>query len=142
MTKKKSPEKSTGFNIMVVDDEAEIATTMANNLGALTGHNVTFFSDPVKGLHEFLKNPYHMLITDICMPFVDGYELIRQLRRERPNCQVIVITGHKNLENVVRAQRYGASYIFFKPVDPEELEQAVGTMYKRHLYWQNRLAEF
>ncbi len=142
MTKKRSKEKNTGFNIMVVDDEVEIATAMANSLEGLTGHNVSSFSDPVRGLQEFLKNPYHVLITDICMPFVDGYALIRQLRQERPNCQVIVVTGHKNLENVVRAQRYGASYIFFKPVDLEELEQAVGTMYKRHLYWQNRLAEF
>jgi len=129
------------YHIMVVDDEVEIATGLAETLAALTGHQVVPFSDPYRALQSFLKQPYHLVITDISMPNIDGFELLHRMREQVPVCQFIVVTAHKTLEIVSRSRRLGAARVFFKPVDIEQLEKAVQEIFEQHQYWNDLLIQ-
>lgn len=129
------------FRIMVVDDEPEISQGLATTLHALTGHETAAFDDPYRALQDFLHKSYHLVITDIKMPNIDGIELVKRMKNQRPSCKFIVITAHKTIEVVSQVNRLGASYIFYKPVDVAALEEAVQFLYGRYLYWQDRLAE-
>ena len=125
------------FKIMVVDDDPGITSYMSAILKKNNFH-CTSFNDPVLALHDFLKNPYHLLITDLSMPGIDGYKLIKRLRTERPSCSIIIVTANKSLETVSRSQRSGASYIMFKPLEPDEIIQAAQVMYRRNQYWHDQ----
>lgn len=129
------------FNILIVDDEEDLAKTIASSLQALTDYKIEAFSDPYKALQRFIKAPFHLVITDITMPNIDGFELIKRMKSHRPNTDFIIITAHKKIEIVTRARRLGAAYIFYKPVDIEALLKAVDTMYGRLMYWINKLNE-
>ncbi len=129
------------FKIMVVDDEAEIARGLAENLELITGHSVEYFSDPYLAIQAFKKKNYHLVLTDVSMPHIDGFEMIKTMKARRPPTFFIVVTAHKTIEIVTRSMRLGASYIFYKPVELKPLELAVETMYQRFLYWVGKLAE-
>lgn len=134
------PRKSS-FRVLFVDDEPGVAEFFASALEDLTGFQVQPFADPYLALQTFLKEPFHLVITDIMMPRIDGYELIKRLKEQQPSCAFIVLTAHKDIEVVSRTNRLGASYIFFKPFDIDALVEAVNDVHKRHLYWQKQLAE-
>lgn len=129
------------YRIMLVDDEREVAETLASTLEALTGHTIKSFSDPYRAVQAFLKEPCHLVLTDVMMPDIDGFELLKMMRAERPSCDCVIITGHKTVEVVSKARRLGAAYIFYKPVDVAALEKVIEELYVRYLYWQARLAE-
>lgn len=137
----KIPPAKSKFKIMVVDDDPSITLLMSAMLKEFK-YNHEVYNDPVLALREFLKKPYHLLITDIDMPFMDGFELIKRLRLERPSCDFIVVTGNKSLENVSRSQHCGASHIFFKPVEPADLKSALAIIYDKYIYWRNQVIEF
>ncbi|MEW6218163.1 MAG: response regulator [Thermodesulfobacteriota bacterium] len=126
--------------IMVVDDEPEVSQSLASTLSLLTGQAVEPYEDPYLALQAFLKMPYDLVITDISMPRIDGYELIRRMRALMPACDFIVVTAHRNAETVQRARVAGAARLFFKPVDVAALEAAVGETMARHDYWARLLA--
>lgn len=129
------------LNIMVVDDDPSITLQLSAILKK-HGFTCTTFNDPVLAMQDFLKNPYHLLITDISMPYIDGFELIKRLHLKRPSCYFIVVTSHNTLEVVSRSQRCGATYIFLKPIKPGELAKAINTMYSRHRYWLDMVQTF
>ncbi|MCK5679996.1 response regulator [bacterium] len=145
VTKKSTPSEirhlKSAFNIMVVDDDPSITLQIS---AVLKKHDFacTVFNDPVLAMQDFLKNPYHLLITDISMPYIDGFELIKRLHLKRPSCYFIVVTSLNTLEVVSRSQRCGATYIFLKPVKPNELAKAIKTMYSRHRYWLDMVQTF
>ncbi len=126
---------------MIVDDEKEIVEGMTSSLTSLTDYKYKAFDDPYRALQTFLKNPFHLVLTDISMPHIDGFELIKRMKEKSPSCDFILITAHKSVEVVTRARRLGAAYIFYKPINLEEIIQSIETMHKRYLYWLGKLKE-
>ena len=127
------------YQIMVIDDEPEILTLMNRWLGF--DYNVTCFSDPWQALRAFKKGGFHLLITDVYMQEMDGFELLKGVQTLKAHVNTIVMTAHKNLSHAVRAQQHGADYIFFKPLEMDEFKMAVKTLYNRYLYWIKVLEE-
>ena len=66
-----------------------------------------------------------IVITDVKMPGVDGFEVLRRVRSVAPETEVIVITGVKEAENAFRALREGAFDFFNKPFKVEEIDAAI-----------------
>jgi len=129
------------FKIMVVDDEPVIVKLLTDNLASLTNHSITGFTDPYLAIQAFQKETFHLVLTDINMPNIDGFALLKQMNAHRPSSHFMVITAYKNIEVVARSMRLGASYIFYKPIDLEAVIAAVDTMFGRYLYWVERLNE-
>jgi len=119
------------YRIMVVDDEPAIAEGLATNLSFLTGHEFHPFHDAAKALAAFEDEPYHLILTDLTMPELNGFDLLEKIKSIQPVIETIVITAHRSEDVVQSSQTIGATDIFFKPVDLEALEKAVVNCYQK-----------
>jgi DNA-binding NtrC family response regulator len=129
------------YRIFVIDDEADTAELIASSLSALTDHTIISFDNPETAIETYMKKPSDLVITDLNMPNIDGFEVIEKLKDRNLNTDFIIVTGNRNIQTVVHGRWLGVSYLFFKPVDIDDLTNAVETMYKRACYWEDRLRE-
>jgi DNA-binding NtrC family response regulator len=108
-------------NILLVDDEQDVRKSLAGFLSKL-GHRVTGAANGLEGLREFHSQPFDLVITDIRMPGMDGLELLQRIKEiERSPVDMIIITGHGDMDNAVKALKYGAFDYLQKPVNVREL---------------------
>jgi DNA-binding NtrC family response regulator len=107
--------------VLLVDDEPDVRKSLCAFLSKL-GHQVTGAANGLEGLREFHSRPFDLVITDIRMPGMDGLELLQRIKEiERSPVDVIVITGHGDMENAIRALKYGAFDYLQKPINVREM---------------------
>jgi len=128
------------LQIIVVDDDPEIVDTISEMV-ELTGHQVNPFTDPYRAIQHFIKKPGDLVLTDLNMPHIDGFEMIRQMMNRRRTTRFILITGEKNPTTVFQARNLNVSELFFKPVSFDQLEPAIDRIYQKKLYWIEKLKE-
>ena len=118
--------------ILVVDDEAGVRAFLAAALEA-DGHQVTQAEDGAAALAYLRQQAFHVLVTDLKMPRLDGMALLRQARAERPETEVIVLTAHGAVDSAVEAMKLGACEYLQKPLaSPAELRLLVQRALERH----------
>ena len=109
------------MNILLIDDEKAVCDSLRFFLTEL-GYEVTCAYDGLEGMKLFESGNFHLVLTDISMPKMDGFELLRRIRRSHSGLvDVVIITGHGNMKSVVTALREGAYDYLQKPIDIEEL---------------------
>jgi DNA-binding NtrC family response regulator len=109
------------LNILFIDDEPDVRKSLSNFL-TKSGHRVVCAADGVEGLREFHSRDFNLVITDIRMPRMDGLEFLRRTKViERSPVDIIVITGHGDMANAIKALKYGAYDYLQKPIDVREL---------------------
>jgi two-component system response regulator FlrC len=107
--------------ILVVDDEEGIRTFLSETL-ELEGHAVTQAGDGREALERLGRESFDLMITDLSMPRMDGMELVRRVRDQQPDTEIIVLTAHGTVATAVEAMRLGAFDFLQKPLDsPEQL---------------------
>ena len=106
--------------VYVVDDDEAMRDSLAFLLGA-AGFSVDVFESASSFLGGLASVQAGCLITDIRMPGVDGVELLRRVKREKPTLSVIVMTGHGDVPLAVEAMKLGASDFIEKPFDDQRL---------------------
>jgi signal transduction histidine kinase/CheY-like chemotaxis protein len=113
------------ISILVVDDEAGIAL-LCKRLLIRVGYFVTALTDPREAIEWLKQNKADLLLVDIRMPEVDGFEVITSARRLQPDLAVLVMTGFGTVETAIRALRQGVDGLLLKPFERgEELINAV-----------------
>jgi CheY-like chemotaxis protein len=113
--------------VLVIDDDETIREVLRGIL-EVAGHEVLEAADGESGLDLHRRHQPALVIADIIMPEMDGLEVIRELRRMSPDVKVMAVTGYdeKGAKGYLAlAEEYGAHRTFNKPVDPDEIEQAV-----------------
>jgi DNA-binding NtrC family response regulator len=109
------------MDILLIDDEADVRTSLSSFIAKL-GHTVTTAGDGDEGLRMFIQHSFDMVITDIRMPGMDGIELLKRIKQSRTQvAEVVVITGHGDMESAINALRHGAYNYLQKPIDVREL---------------------
>src|SRR2546430_11410653 len=93
--------------ILVADDEAGLRECLADAL-ALDEHVVVPAADGKIAAKLLDERGFDVLITDLKMPGLDGLSLLRKVRAEQPEVEVIVMTAHGSVENAVEAMKLGA----------------------------------
>ncbi len=107
--------------ILVVDDEEGIRTFIGEVLED-EGHNVVLAADGQRALDALGKGSFHLMLTDLKMPRVDGMTLLRKARADYPEMEVIVLSAHGTVEGAVEAMKLGAFDYLQKPIaSPTEL---------------------
>jgi signal transduction histidine kinase len=106
--------------ILVVDDNADAADSLALTL-RLQGHVVEVAYDGDSALETSQRLSPEVVILDIGMAGMDGYEVARQLRRGQPQTRLIALTGWGQENDKVRAREAGFDWHLTKPADPETL---------------------
>ena len=107
-------------SILVVDDEPIVAKSCRRVLSD-AGYDVTTMESGLEGMSCALSEDFDLVITDLKMPDLDGMELIRRLRAEKPGTNVVVITGYGTIPSAVEATKLGVSDYIEKPFTPEQL---------------------
>lgn len=106
--------------ILVIDDERAIRSTLKEIL-TFEGYTVEEASDGAEGLKKILSSNYACVICDIKMPKMDGIEVLEKVMAEKPETQMIIISGHGNIETAVEAVKKGAFDYISKPPDLNRL---------------------
>ena len=112
------------MTVLVIDDDAHIRSSIGKFLIA-RGHTVIEAADGEKGVEVVESQAVDIVITDVKMPGIDGFEVLRRVQSISPETEVIVITGVKEAENAFRALREGAFDFFNKPFKVEDLNAAI-----------------
>nr|WP_227464579.1 response regulator transcription factor [Nocardioides lijunqiniae] len=105
---------------MIVEDEARIASFVAKGLRA-DGHVATVVSDGVLGLDHALSGEHDLMILDIGLPRLDGFDVLDQLRSQGSRIPVIVLTARDSVTDTVTALEGGADDYMPKPFRFAEL---------------------
>jgi DNA-binding NtrC family response regulator len=112
------------FTILVVDDEKNTREGLRWALENSDTYVLTA-SNGIEALELLREHPVDLMITDLRMPELDGLELLRRIKAERPEVSVIILTGHGTVENAVDAMKEGAVDYLLKPVNLDELQMRV-----------------
>jgi FixJ family two-component response regulator len=112
------------FIIAVVDDDQRILESLKNLLES-ADHAVRSFASATALLESGCLAEIDCLISDIGMPVVDGFELLRLVHSARPELQIILITGRPDMLNRLPSTARGHYHLLNKPLDAQELLTAV-----------------
>ena len=119
--------------ILIVEDEEAIADLEKDYL-ELSGFDVEVANDGETGLAKALKGDYNLVILDLMLPGVDGFEICRRVREEK-NTPIIMVSAKKDDIDKIRGLGLGADDYMTKPFSPSELVARV----KAHLARYDRL---
>jgi two-component system response regulator HydG len=112
------------LKVLVVDDEVALADTMAEALER-TGYDVVTAHSGTDALKILERVEPNVILTDLKMDGMDGLTLLKKAKQELPDVEVVVITGHGDVQTAVEAMRAGAANYVQKPVGLEELRTMV-----------------
>ncbi|MFB3880131.1 MAG: sigma-54-dependent transcriptional regulator [Armatimonadota bacterium] len=116
---------STGSRILLADDEADCSRSLAEIL-TRDGHRVTVTPDGSRARQELLsQDDLGLVIAELAVPEVDGFELLRVAHQARPGLPVILMSEFGSVETAVAALRRGAFHYFQKPLDMQAVRATV-----------------
>ena len=107
-------------HILIIDDEKSIRNTLQEIL-EYEKYTVDLAEHGAEGLEMYKKNSYDIVLCDIKMPEMDGLEVLEKIFQEEGDAQVIMISGHGNIDTAVEAIKKGAFDFIEKPLDLNRL---------------------
>jgi len=110
--------------LLVIDDEASTRDLLKISLES-DGYTVFTAEDGPKGLEVFARENPSIVLTDIKMPGMDGIEVLKRIKELSPDAEVIVITGHGEMNLAIQALQLEASDFIHKPISDESLAVAL-----------------
>lgn len=118
------------MKILLVEDEQRLADSVKTLLTG-RGYQVEIAGDGIIGLEYARLNIYDLIILDVMMPGLDGYQLARKLRSEHYSVPILMLTAKSELMDRVEGLNAGADYYLTKPFDSRELLACVGALLRR-----------
>ncbi len=112
------------IRILVVDDEPKICHLIEQILKR-EGYQVDVSFSGIEALQMMKSFNYHLLLTDLEMPEVDGIELTRKAKKQNPEIRVIMVTGNATVDVAIRSLRHRIDGYIKKPFNISELRKVV-----------------
>jgi len=116
--------------VLVIDDE-QPTLNMFRLLLAAYGYETTTAANGADGVEVFERERPGIVLTDVKMPVMDGIEALRRIKDIDPHAEVIVITGHGDMDLAIRALNLDATDFINKPVQRQALSQALSRAEER-----------
>jgi len=110
--------------ILLVDDERDICDVLSISLSDL-GYKVLTAQSGEEALKILRRVNPPLVLTDIRMPFMDGTELLREIKHQNPDTEVIMLTGHGDMDLAVKSLKLEATDFITKPIKDDVLEIAL-----------------
>ncbi len=127
-------------NILIVEDEANISDFIKLEL-EYEGYSVCIKSDGREGLQEAIRNNYDLIILDIMLPSMNGFEICRRLKKEK-NTPVIMLSAKDSVMDKVNGLQIGADDYIAKPFAIEELIARIEVVMRRQENFNNYIVKF
>jgi len=119
------------MRILIVEDETRIADFLDRGLRA-EGHFCVIANDGESGLSLALEGDFDLLLLDLMLPGIHGHEVCQQLRMNKVNTPLIILSAMDSLEDVIAGLRMGADDYLTKPFSFEELLARIETIMRRN----------
>jgi CheY-like chemotaxis protein len=119
-----TPPPRPGLRVLIVDDNQDAATTLAELVTAW-GHSVEVAYDGARALALGLEDRFDVIVLDIELPGMNGFEIAERLRETRIASKLIALTGYGQKGDKVRAKALGFTAHMMKPVDASLLKTAI-----------------
>ena len=116
------------IKILLVDDEKQFVDTLAERL-AMRGFSARVAYDGPQAI-KAVEEPTDVIVLDLRMPGMDGFEVLRSVKKSNPQVQVIILTGHGGDAEEQTAYRMGAYNFLKKPMDIDELLNSIRMAYR------------
>jgi two-component system, response regulator FlrC len=116
--------------ILVVEDDASLREALSDTL-EMAGYSIIAADSAESALAQLKLSHPGLVLTDVQMPGMDGHALLRNLKMQRPEIPVILMTAYGQIERAVQAMREGASDYLPKPFEPDSLLAAVARHYRQ-----------
>ncbi|MCI8556522.1 MAG: response regulator [Lachnospiraceae bacterium] len=115
------------YKALLVDDEALIREAISENIPweELGFELIASCENGREAMDQIRRTPPELLLTDICMPYVDGIELARYVHENHPDTKTVIISGYDEFEYAKQAVRYQVMEYILKPITPAELTEVL-----------------
>ena len=119
--------------ILLVDNEVDITYALTNALENY-GFTIEAFNDPILALNSYKSNFYDLVILDIKMPKMDGFELYNKIREKDPQVKICFLTASELFYEEFRKARFllsekiGEEYFIQKPIKTDDLVQKINIL--------------
>ena len=127
-------------SILIVEDEPNISDFVKGEL-EYEGYDVCIKEDGREGLEEALRNEYDLIILDIMLPSMNGFEICRRLKREKQS-PVIMLSAKDSVMDKVNGLQIGADDYIAKPFAIEELLARIEVVFRRQDSLNNSIVKF
>lgn len=131
--------KSEQFNdnkILLVEDEESLAIGLEYNLSE-EGFDITLAKDGKQALDEFNSKSFDLIVLDIMIPYLDGFEVARQIRIKDPQMPILILTARTSSEDRVKGLELGVDDYLTKPFHLKELILRIKGMLKRKMWYKS-----
>ena len=118
------------MKILIIEDEVLLANSLKHLLET-KGFQVEAVYDGESGAEYALLGMYDLLILDVMMPGMDGYEVARKVRANRCATPILMLTARSGLEDRIQGLNAGADYYLTKPFDSRELLACINALLRR-----------
>ncbi len=116
--------------ILLVDDDAELSNMLSQIL-TKEGYKLTLAADGETGLARALSGSYDLILLDVMLPGIDGFQLLQRLRQQSRSTPVLMLTARGNDDDRVAGLELGADDYLAKPFYPKELVARVKALLRR-----------
>jgi len=124
------------MKILLLEDDYLYKVTIQDFLEA-NGYEVDDYEDGAEALDAIYSNPYALLLLDIRVPSLDGYEILKDIRANGIQTPVIMLTSLTDIENLTLSYELGCSDYLRKPFELKELQYRVEYIIKTHNFKTN-----
>jgi len=121
--------------ILLVEDEETLAEGLLFNLSE-EGYSVVWVKDGKKALEQFDSQPYDLIILDIMLPYINGFEVAEYIRKKSPMTPILMLTARTAVHDRVRGLEIGADDYLTKPFHLQELLARVKGILRRKRWYQ------
>lgn len=118
------------MRLLIVEDEARLADTLRQLLYR-QGYTADVCHDGVSGLDNALTGIYDLVVLDVMLPGMNGFQVAQKLRAANVSTPVLMLTAKSSLDDRVHGLDCGADYYLTKPFEPEELLACVRSLLRR-----------
>ena len=117
--------------ILIIEDEQRVANLLKNGLEE-NGYQTMVAYDGAMGLRLFHAHTFNLVISDIILPRLDGFELCKEIRKVNPNVPILMLTALGSTDDKLDGFDAGADDYMVKPFDFRELYARIKVLLKRH----------
>ena len=127
------------IKVLLVDDEPDFIEPLSNRL-TLRKLSVLAAHNGAEALAMLDDHPVDVVVLDVKMPGMSGLEVIRELKKRHPLVEVIMLTGHANLEVSIEGMEAGAFDYLLKPAVIDELVYKIQDAYQKKMLHEKKIA--
>ncbi len=128
------------FKILVVEDDKDLNRTVCSFLGR-SGYEAVGCLGAESAYDEMYKTPFDLIVSDIMMPGIDGFEFVKTVRSLNQDIPILFMTARDDFEAKQRGYRVGIDDYMVKPIDLDEMFLRIGALLRRSKIASSRRIE-